>query len=71
MILRRSTVTLKSNTDLLFSYPVRLARVDLDNAPHWFRSQAADHWSADKVRETAGTQGCELRHLASNSHHCF
>ena len=43
-------------------YPIRLALIDLEAAPGWFREQAKDHWTAEHVRTKAGTQG----HAAPN-----
>lgn len=41
-----------------FSYPVRMALVNLDRLPAWFaRSSAPDHLSADRVRELSQTDG--------------
>ena len=44
-----------------FSYPLRLACINLDNIPHWFHKQAKNHWTADYVREKVGTEG--LSHM--------
>jgi DUF1365 family protein len=42
-----------------FSYPLRLAVVDLDAPPAWFArsGQAADHLTADQARARAGADG--------------
>ena len=42
-----------------FSYPLRLAVVDLDSPPAWFArsGQAADHMTADQARARAGADG--------------
>ncbi|GAX84932.1 hypothetical protein CEUSTIGMA_g12353.t1 [Chlamydomonas eustigma] len=41
-----------------FRYPVRMAVIDLDDAPSWFKSsQSADHLTADEARRYAGTEG--------------
>ena len=42
-----------------FSYPLRLAVVDLDAPPAWFArsGQAADHMTADQARARAGADG--------------
>ena len=42
-----------------FSYPLRLAVVDLDAPPAWFArsGQAADHMTADQARARAGANG--------------
>jgi hypothetical protein len=45
-------------TPPLRRYAVRLALVDLDAPPAWFRAlQAADHMTADEARAFAGTDG--------------
>ena len=38
-------------------YPVRMALVNLDDAPAWFTGQARDHMSAADARAMAGTDG--------------
>ena len=42
-----------------FAYPLRAAVVDLDAPPAWFvrSGQAADHMSADQIRERCGAGG--------------
>lgn len=40
-----------------FSYPVRMAVVNLDNPPAWFDTDVDDHLSADQARALAGTKG--------------
>ena len=42
-----------------FAYPLRSAVVDLDAPPAWFvrSGQAADHMSADQIRERCGADG--------------
>lgn len=43
-------------------YPVRMALVQLDRPPAWFkRTQAGDHMTADEARAFAGTDGAALR----------
>eukprot|EP00210_Caulerpa_lentillifera_P001883 g1812.t1 len=40
-----------------FTYPLRLALVDLDEPPNWFLGQSADHWTSEECRRKAGTDG--------------
>ncbi|GLC77762.1 hypothetical protein PLESTB_000958100 [Pleodorina starrii] len=40
-----------------FRYAVRMAVLDLDNPPSWFKFQAKDHMTADEARKFAGTRG--------------
>jgi len=40
-----------------FRYPVRMAVVDLDDPPAWWRRTAKDHLSADEARAFGGTAG--------------
>lgn len=40
-----------------FTYPIRMAIVDLDDPPPWWQYQAQHHWDADQVRTRANTDG--------------
>ncbi|KAG2502138.1 hypothetical protein HYH03_000626 [Edaphochlamys debaryana] len=40
-----------------FRYAVRMAVLDLEAPPSWFKAQAADHMTADEARKFAGTTG--------------
>ncbi|GIM09445.1 hypothetical protein Vretimale_13297 [Volvox reticuliferus] len=40
-----------------FRYAARMAVLDLDAPPSWFKSQAKDHMTADEARKFAGTSG--------------
>lgn len=42
------------------SYQVRMAVVDLDNAPSWWKRAQADNMSAGEARRLAGTNGAPI-----------
>lgn len=48
-------------------YAVRMAVLDLDAAPSWFKSQAAHHMTASEARKFAGTTGIYIRQISRAS----
>eukprot|EP01025_Chloroclados_australasicus_P002819 TRINITY_DN10644_c0_g1_i1.p1 TRINITY_DN10644_c0_g1~~TRINITY_DN10644_c0_g1_i1.p1 ORF type:complete len:286 (+),score=16.48 TRINITY_DN10644_c0_g1_i1:70-927(+) len=40
-----------------FEYEVRMAVINLDDPPTWFKNQSKDHFSADEARQMTGTAG--------------
>lgn len=53
-----------ASSPLACRYPVRMAVVDLDDAPSWFAPQARDHMTADEARRMAGTEGRVTAHCS-------
>lgn len=58
-----------------FSYPVRMALIDLDAPPTWWSSSANDNMTAEAARQFAGTSGkyptTALADMLSTALSCF